>query len=115
MRQLIEEGKTILIKEALANGRLLRSANYSHYEPLYRLMVEMAFHHGVGPDAIALRFVMDNLGPNVVLSGASTPEQLDENLKALSFQLGEKEIGSLRKHSIEADAYWTERKRLPWN
>ena len=115
MRQLIEEGKTILIKEALANGRLLRSTNYSHYEPLYRLMDEMAFHHGVGPDAIALRFVMDNLGPSVVLSGASTPEQLDENLKALSFQLGEKEIGSLRKHSIEADAYWTERKRLPWN
>lgn len=115
VRQLIEEGNTIIIKEALANGRLLRSPNYSHYEPLYRLMDEMASLRGVGSDAIALRFVMDNLEPSVVLSGASTPGQLDQNLKALTFQLNDEEIRSLRKCSIEADTYWSERKRLPWN
>lgn len=115
VRQLIEEGKTIIIKEALANGRLLRSLKYSHYEPLYRLMDEMASLRGVGSDAIALRFVMDNLEPSVVLSGASTPGQLDQNLKALTFQLSDEEIRSLRKYSIEADTYWSERKRLPWN
>ena len=112
---LHENGKTIIVKEALANGRLLRNKNYPRYEPLYRILDEIASGYGVGTDAIALRFVMDHLKPSLVLSGAATKQQLDANLKALNIQLSPEEIASLKKFHIEAEAYWLERKQLSWN
>jgi len=115
LKELLYKGKTVIVKEALANGRLLPSSAYSHYESLYRLMDELASQHDVGIDAIALRFVMDHLGPSVVLSGASTAEQLDQNLKALTFTLSDAELQSLKKYNTDADSYWSERKQLPWN
>lgn len=112
---LLKKEKTIIVKEALANGRLLRNKNYPRYEPLYQILDEIASDYGVGTDAIALRFVMDHLKPSLVLSGAATKLQLDSNLKALNIQLSPKEIASLKKFHIEAEAYWLERKQLNWN
>jgi aryl-alcohol dehydrogenase-like predicted oxidoreductase len=76
---------------------------------------DIAYGYGVGTDAIALRFVMDHLKPSLVLSGATTKQQLDANLKALSIQLSPEELASLKKFHIEAKAYWLERKHLSWN
>jgi len=115
LRGLHEKGKTVIVKEALANGRLLRNKNYPRYEPLYKMLDDLASVHGVGTDTIALRFVMDNLKPSVILSGAITKLQLGSNLKALSIKLSPKEIASLKKFHIEAEAYWLERKQLSWN
>jgi len=112
---LLEKGKTIIVKEALANGRILQNKTYPRYEPLYKVLDEIATGYGVGTDAIALRFVMDHLKPSLVLSGAATKLQLNANLKALSIQLSPEEIASLKKFSTEAEAYWLERKELNWN
>ena len=110
-----EQGKQIIIKEALANGRLLENNNYPHYHDLYRHLEELSAAHGVTQDAIALRFVMDSLNPTIVLSGAATIEQLDSNLKARSFQSSPNELESLQEFRIEPGTYWTERKQLEWN
>ena len=69
----------------------------------------------VGVDAIALRFVMDNLQPRVVLSGASNENQLAENMKVMKFKLEKQELNSLRHHAIGSDTYWNERNKLQWN
>jgi aryl-alcohol dehydrogenase-like predicted oxidoreductase len=46
----------------------------------------MAKKYQVGTDALH-RYVMDNLEPTYLLSGASTIEQLEQNIKAYNFKL----------------------------
>lgn len=115
VKKLMEQGKTIIIKEALANGRLFRQRDYPHYNALYDALESMARCHRVGTDAIALRYVMDFLSPTLVLSGASNTAQLDENLKVNQFNLSRKEMHTLSEFSIDAQSYWNERKQLKWN
>ena len=115
LRSLLAKGKAVIVKEALANGRLLQNRNFSQYESLYKLMDEIASDHRVRTDAIALRYVMDSLSPILVLSGASTRQQLISNLKAQSIQLSEEEMTSLKRLHIIPEIYWSERKQLSWN
>ena len=115
LTDLIKTGRMIIVKEALANGRLFRNLNYKHYESLYLYMETLAEKYQVGVDAIALRFVMDNLQPSVVLSGASNENQLAENMKVMKFKLEKQELNSLRHHAIGSDTYWNERNKLQWN
>ncbi len=115
LKDLINAGRTIIIKEALANGRLFRSAHYKQYENLYLFMEVLAEKYQVGVDAIALRFVMDHLNPTVVLSGASNENQLSENLKAMKFKLENQELISLKNYAIDSESYWNERNKMQWN
>jgi aryl-alcohol dehydrogenase-like predicted oxidoreductase len=108
--------RTIIVKEALANGRVFpNNEKYPHYAAQYKLLTELGEKYNVGVDAIALRFCMDSIKSNIVLSGASTPEQLSENLKAYDFELTAEEINQLRFLRVSPDAYWEERKALEWN
>ena len=65
---------------------------------------------GVTEDAIALAAALAQPWASVVLSGAVTRAQLDENLAALT-------VGQLPALSLaEApDAYWAERAARPWH
>lgn len=107
--------KVIIVKEALANGRLFSNSNYPQYEAMYDYLAVLEKKYQVGTDAIALRFVMDSIKPNIVLSGASTEKQLTENLKANNFQLEKQEIRALSKFKISPKSYWEERQELNWN
>lgn len=100
---------TIIIKESLANGRVLRGqANDTLFKAL-------AAKYNVGKDAIAIRFCMDTLRPAFVLSGAATVKQLEQNLLANTFTLDLDEIDQLKKMRVNSEAYWNERKQLVWN
>lgn len=112
---LLANKKTVIVKEALANGRLIQNQKFPHYNAMYLELEKLASKYSVGADAIALRFVMDSLQPTLVLSGAATKDQLQANLKAQGIQLSPKEILSLKAFHIEADSYWNERKNLNWN
>ncbi len=107
--------KVVIVKEALANGRLFRNVNYPQYNALYDLLESLSKKHKVGVDAIALRYVMDGLSPDVVLSGASTKLQLEQNLKANTFILSQEEINLLSQFKVEPEIYWQERKKLLWH
>ena len=115
LEKFIDQGKTVIVKEALANGRIFRNKNYPHYADFYDAIESIAKKHKVGVDAIALRYVMDHLSPALVLSGASNTTQLDENLKAVQLKLNRDEIEILSKFGVDAQSYWTERKKLTWN
>ena len=103
-------GKRIVIKEALANGRVFRANRFPHYGELYDEIERIAKRYEVGVDAVALRFVMDSLQPFTVLSGASVPVHLTGNLKANSFRLETAEIERLKRFGVKVEAYWGERK-----
>lgn len=112
---LSAQNKSIVIKEALANGRIFRNKNYTHYSSLYTVLERLANKYNVGVDAISLRFCAQTIKNSVVLSGASSKMQLQENLKLKHFELLEDELKDIARFKINAAAYWKERKALVWN
>lgn len=115
LKALLAKGKTIIIKEALANGRVFRNAKLSEHNTIYNYLEQLSNKYSVGIDAIALRFIIDDLEPSIILSGASNATQLKENLKALSFELDKDEILKLKSFVVAPKNYWQERSDLKWN
>ena len=113
--QLSQGKNRLIIKEALANGRVFPNNSYPHYHELYTTLESMANKYGVGIDAITLRFCVETLAPYAVLSGASTKEQLNENVAATSFEFDYEDLVILKSFLISPEAYWKERKELAWN
>jgi aryl-alcohol dehydrogenase-like predicted oxidoreductase len=108
-------GNRIVIKEALANGRVFPNPNYPAYKDMYIALGQMANKYSVGIDAIALQFCIQTVDPFMVLSGASEPAQIRENLKSNGFQLLEDDLSKLKSFRINTADYWFERKQLHWN
>ena len=103
-----DAGIGVIIKEALANGRL--SARGAIGE-----VTEWAQRAGTTPDALALAAALSQPWADVVLSGAATPGELQSNLAALTLKLPIKllnEFDQLRQEPID---YWSTRAQLPWN
>jgi aryl-alcohol dehydrogenase-like predicted oxidoreductase len=89
--------------------------NYPEYQPVYTYLEQLSNKYAVGVDAIALRFIIDDLEPSIILSGASNAYQLRQNLKALNFELNENEISKLKSFAVSTKNYWQERGGLKWN
>ena len=115
LKKMIAAGKTVIIKEALANGRVFQNEDFPHYQSYYKLLNQLSKKYKVGVDAIAIRFVIDSLAPKYVLSGASSFKQLKENMKALTFKLSDTDLEVLKKINITPKDYWEERSSLIWN
>jgi aryl-alcohol dehydrogenase-like predicted oxidoreductase len=112
---LIHQNKQIVIKEALANGRLFRNKKYPHYTEMYTALESLSTKYKVGVDAISLKYCAQTIPNSMVLSGASNSNQLQENLKMTSFSLSSDEIKILNSFKVTPDFYWAERKKLQWN
>lgn len=93
-------GRTVIVKEAMANGRLADSA------ALRRVAAET----GTTPDAIALAAVLRRPWVTVALSGAATLSQLHSNLAAASLPVPE-----LEDLAEPPETYWRTRASLPWS
>jgi aryl-alcohol dehydrogenase-like predicted oxidoreductase len=109
-----DAGRGVIVKEALANGRLTSrntNANFRvHNERLYRF----ARDNGITIDAIAIACVLRQRWVSVVLSGAASTDHLVSNLKALDLvELAE--LDELLPFSESAATYWSVRSRLAWN
>jgi aryl-alcohol dehydrogenase-like predicted oxidoreductase len=103
-----EAGMGVMVKEALANGRLTARGGS---EPLSRA----ARRVGVSEDALALAAALARPWVDTVLSGASTVAQLESNLAA--FDVGwddslEEDLASLAE---PPERYWDTRSGLAWN
>jgi aryl-alcohol dehydrogenase-like predicted oxidoreductase len=104
-------GWGVIIKEAVANGRLTGRNADPTLEPLREVAGEL----GVGVDAVALAAVLAQPWASVVLSGATTVEQLQENLRALEVKLGDEHHERLNALVETQELYWAKRSALPWN
>ncbi|MGJ5642544.1 aldo/keto reductase [Formosa sp. S-31] len=114
LKTLLSFGFTVIIKEAMANGRVFENKTFPHYGEAYQTLRGLAKKYNVGVDAVAIRFIIDSLGPDIVLSGALTSGQLQDNLKALSFQLSTQEVHRLQQLTVLSQKYWDERSALKW-
>jgi aryl-alcohol dehydrogenase-like predicted oxidoreductase len=101
-------GLGVIVKEALANGRLTVRGDVP-------ALLELSERRGVAPDALALAAALAQPWADVVLSGAATVETLRSNLTALEFELGEELDPELEALAEEPARYWEERAALPWN
>ncbi len=107
LRAAHEAGIGVIVKEALANGRL---SSRGAIEPLARA----ARRRGVGEDALAIAAVLAQPWIDTVLSGASTVAQLESNIAA--FEIGwdaalDEELAPL---SETPEVYWKTRSGLRW-
>tara|TARA_B110000483_G_scaffold69404_1_gene86656 strand:+ start:1621 stop:2574 length:954 start_codon:yes stop_codon:yes gene_type:complete len=112
---LKQDNNRIVIKEALANGRLFPHYACVDFSDLYQLLESLALKYNTGIDAIALQFCHQALKPFMVLSGASHTSDLVENLKTNNLKLSSYEIESLKSHAIPTNHYWNQRKQMNWN
>lgn len=99
-------GMTVLLKECLANGRLVTDVPPA--------LQEIARRHGVGADAIALAAARAQPFADRVLLGPADPAQLRSNLRAAEVQLSPAELGTLLSLAEAPDVYWDRRADLPW-
>ena len=103
-----EKGLLVLVKEALANGRLSpRGAPEG--------LAAAARERGAGEDALALAAALARPWADVVLSGAATVAQLRSNLAALELAWDDELEQRLSGLVEEPAAYWEARAGLPWN
>jgi aryl-alcohol dehydrogenase-like predicted oxidoreductase len=65
-------------------------------------------------DAVALASVLERPWADVVLSGASTVEQLRANVAATEVALDDEARHALAGLAMPVDAYWRSRVELPW-
>jgi aryl-alcohol dehydrogenase-like predicted oxidoreductase len=66
-------------------------------------------------DALALAAALARPWADVVLSGASTGEQLRSNLGALAVSWDDRAEKALESLKESPEGYWTTRARLAWN
>jgi len=98
-----DAGLGVIVKEALANGRLTDRGDVPE-------LTAAARKADTTPDALALAGVLAQPWVDVVLSGAATVGQLESNLQALAADPEPLE------DLVEApETYWEQRSELPWN
>jgi aryl-alcohol dehydrogenase-like predicted oxidoreductase len=101
-------GLGVIIKEAVANGRLTDRGDVP-------VVMQMAREMGLTADALALAYVLAQPWVDVVLSGASTPAMLASNLAAVDVAVTPDDLERLGSVAEEAGVYWEKRSELAWN
>ena len=106
-----DAGLGVIVKEALANGRLTARGDGDGDCPL----AAAARERGTTPDALALAAVLAQPWADVVLSGAATVDTLRSNLAALEVTWDAQLDERLAQLAEPAEAYWERRSELAWN
>jgi aryl-alcohol dehydrogenase-like predicted oxidoreductase len=112
-------GLGVIVKEALANGRLtdrhLGDADGGRgADGASGAFRDEAERLGTTIDALALAAALAQPWADVVLSGASTTAQLASNLRALDVAWDEAAAARLAAAAEPPEAYWRRRGALPW-
>jgi len=102
-----DQGLGVIVKEALANGRLSPRGGL-------QALARAARRRGVSEDALALAGVLARRWADTVLSGASTVAQLHSNLAALSTAWDDELEQTLSALTEPPAEYWQARAALTW-
>ena len=97
---------TVIVKEALANGRLVT-------EPPAAVLA-VAERLGAAPDAVALAAVAAQPWVDRVLLGSAGVGQLPQNLRAGEIVLDDEDLAALTGGAEDPVEYWARRSGLPW-
>ncbi len=115
LREARATGMGVIIKEALANGRLTNRNQEPEFADKLAQLREMSERLNTTVDALALAAVLAQPWVDVVLSGAARREHLLSNLSALHLSLDEAAFDELNNFAETPESYWQTRKKLAWN
>lgn len=108
-------GMAVIVKEALANGRLTARNDDPAFAPVRRRLEEIGAAAGATLDALAIAAALQQPWASVVLSGAATVEQLQSNVAALAVMPLARFADGFAALAEPAEAYWQKRSKLEWN
>ncbi len=111
LREAHAAGRTVIVKEVLANGRLTARGDVGRSGPVALLARDLR----TGPDAVAIAAALARPWADVVLLGAATVEQLRSNVRALDLRAGPALLARLEALRQDPAAYWRTRAALPWS
>lgn len=114
LQEASDRGMGVLVKEALANGRLTGRNDAPAFARKRALLEATATEQQTTIDAVALAAVLAQPWVGVVLSGAARVEHLRSNLSALQIAWDEAYTARLAPLAEPPDVYWGKRSRLPW-
>jgi aryl-alcohol dehydrogenase-like predicted oxidoreductase len=110
-----DAGLGVIVKEALANGRLTQANARREDSALLERLRKAAAARGRGVDQLALGFVLEQPFVDVVLSGAATVAQLSSHTGALEVTLDDPARSALAALRESPEDYWRTRASLPWS
>jgi aryl-alcohol dehydrogenase-like predicted oxidoreductase len=108
------EGIGVIVKEALANGRLTERNRLGGDEEMVEMLGDAADGLKVPLDAAALAAALAQPWSHVVLSGAATPDHLKSNLQAIDVEWTDRIAKPFENVLEEAEDYWRTRSMFPW-
>lgn len=109
------EGVGVIVKEAVANGRLTAKNPQVNPGAKLEILKSEADRLSTTIDALALAYVLAQPWADVVLSGAARVEHLRSNLGALDLDLDEETYSRLAGLVESPQEYWATRGSLAWN
>lgn len=108
-------GLGVIVKEALANGRLTSRNPDPAFATKLAILQREAARFDSSVDAVALAACLVQPFSDVVLSGAVTEEQLLSNVGSCFLKFDRDVILRLTALAEPAQSYWAKRRNLPWN
>lgn len=109
------DGMGIVVKEALANGRLTARNDDPAFATQRALLEQEARRLGGTIDQLALACALAQPWADCVLSGAATPAQIESNLGAFDLPFDRQAADTLASLAEPALQYWSIRSALAWN
>jgi aryl-alcohol dehydrogenase-like predicted oxidoreductase len=115
LQEAHDAGLGVIVKEALANGRLTERNDDPSFTPKRHLLAAAAVQLGTRLDALALAAALAQPWADVVLSGAANVDQLNSNVGADGVPW-ENQASHLLGALVESpENYWSTRSNLAWN
>jgi len=115
LKEARQQGMGVIVKEALANGRLTARNSAPGFAEKLMMLQAQANLNNTTLDAMAIAWVAAHPFVDVILSGAAKPEHLDSNVVALNNSLTDSTQSTLSVLKESPVAYWTYRSSLIWN
>lgn len=115
LAQAHNDGVGIIVKEAVANGRLTTSNNDPGFAARRATLQQQAQRLNTTLDALAIAAVLAQPWVDVVLSGAARVDHLQSNIAALNVQWDAEATQALAGLAEKPDDYWSKRSALSWN
>ena len=109
------EGVGVIVKEAMANGRLAGGDGASIAAVDASRLLRQSDRLAATADALALAAVLARPWVDVALSGVASVGHLRSNLAALRIAWDDEAEADLAPLAEEPDRYWRTRARLAWN
>jgi aryl-alcohol dehydrogenase-like predicted oxidoreductase len=115
LRQAHDQGIGVIVKEALANGRLTARNSDPSFAEKRQILEKCCNELDCSLDALAIAAALDQPWADVVLSGAATAEQARSNATAIEVRLTDAVRQRLAGLAESPASYWAARGTLAWN